>query len=346
MDETGAARVDSAWPTNDRSLPEPRRLVLGFPRRWEVALSPFAFEMERRAEGWLRQRGIIRDAATAEKFAKLAVAEYANWPFSRAEEDEAEVITKFLALWIFYDDLIEESDLGEGGALFDAIAGSLDDRPHASVYLACWSELGRACAAKMSASWRQRHATRFVDWARSVREESAHAELFRRTGASPSTFEHLARRSANIGMLPNIDFIEYQSGRELSAATHGHPAMQELVALASEAVAIMNDVFGYAKDEQARWPNLIRCLRDERGLPLAGALREAVSMHDARVAAMDRAAEHLIADSREPIAVSGWIQDLRHVVYGFARWHATAPRYASVFDVGEGRRLVIGVGAR
>ena len=52
-----------------------------YPASWTVAISPYANEAERRAEGWLREKGVIHDSATEEKFVKLSVAEYANWPF-------------------------------------------------------------------------------------------------------------------------------------------------------------------------------------------------------------------------------------------------------------------------
>ncbi|MCC6272194.1 MAG: hypothetical protein IT572_01900 [Deltaproteobacteria bacterium] len=314
---------------------------LNFPKNWVEPLSPLAYEMEARALAWLRERGVIHDAAGEEKFEKLAVAEYANWPFPTAAAEQAEVLTKFLALWIFYDDIIEEADDGQQERIYEAIAGRPETRPEGNSHLGCWWELGRAYARRMSPDWLERHARRFADWVRSVREESRAAAQFRKSGLYPSAAKHLERRALNIGMMPNIDFIEYQSGRELPESLLCDADMRQLAYLAAEVVAIINDIFGYAKDRRLNWCNLVSCLAQEFQISLEESFRWVADMHNARVRAIGLLEEKLLQKSYDRELLQGWLQGLRHVMYGFARWHAMAPRYSAVHEVGDSRLLRI-----
>lgn len=316
------------------------RLPLRFPTTWAVALPGHAPEMAARAEEWLRVRGVVRDEASARKFAELAVAEYANWPFATAAAAEAEVITAFLALWIFYDDVLEEADDGQRVRICDAIAGRPDTCPEGDAHLRCWWELGRRCADRMGPAWVERHAARFLAWVDAVRDESTAAAAFRRSGVSPASAEHLARRRLNIGMMPNIDFIEYQLGRELPAAVVEDPAVVRLSWLAAEAVAIINDLFGYAKDRHLRWANLVGCVQSESGASLGEAFATVVAMLGERIAAIT-ACEVEVRRRVRDAAIEPWLQGMRHVIYGFARWHAMAPRYAAQYGLEDGRTLVL-----
>jgi len=324
-----------------KNVPKVSEVALVYPNSWIVPLSPLAHEMSRRTELWLRERGVIHDEESSEKFRKLAVAEYANWPFPQAEAARAEVITKFLALWIFYDDVIEEKDDGQRAKIFQAIAGRPETCPEGNAHLRCWWELGRTYAQVMSPEWLERHARRFADWVTSVREECLGANQFRNSGTFPSAAKHLERRSFNIGMIPNIDFLEYQMGWELPAEALEDPDMKSLVSLSAEVVAIINDIFGYTKDRELRWCNLVPSLAQEFQISLDEAFRWVADMHNARVRAIAQFEEKLIQKSKNQPKMTQWIQGLRHIMYGFARWHAMAPRYRSSHDLGDQKRMRI-----
>ena len=314
---------------------------LNFPKSWVVPLNPLAYEMQRLAQVWLREQGVIHDEAGEEKFHKLAVAEYANWPFPTAAAEQAETITKFLALWIFYDDVIEEADDGQQEKIFEAIAGRPEEMPEGNAHLRSWWQLGRAYAKRMSPDWLERHARRFADWVRSVREESKAAAQFRKSGIYPSAAKHLERRGMNIGMMPNIDFIEYQMGRELPESLLCDPDMKQLAWLAAEVVAIINDIFGYAKDKRLNWCNLVSCLEQEFHISLEESFHWVADMHNARIRSIGLLEEKLLKKGYDRKLLQAWLQGMRHVMYGFARWHAMAPRYSAVQEVAEGRFLNI-----
>ncbi len=321
--------------------PAPRSAEVSFhyPSAWSAPLNPLAGEMEVRAEAWLRERGVIRDAADAEKFSQLAAGECATWPFPAADAERSELLTKFLALRIFYDEAIGETDEAGRERVCDAVAGRPSTCPEGDVYLRCWWELGRACAGRMSPDWLERHARRFADWLRSVREEARATEHFRKSGRYPSAARHLERRGLNIGMMPNLDFLEYQMGRELPESMLCDADLRQLCWLASETVAIVNDAYGYAKDRRLRECNLVSCLEQEFQVSLEEAFRWAADMHNARVRAVRLLEDKLRNKSYDRGLLEAWLQGLRNLTHGLARWHATAPRYSSVHEVAEGRLL-------
>lgn len=313
--------------------------LLELPHAWQVPLSPHAAAMQRSTEAWFRERGVIHDHLTATKFERLAVAEYACWPFPTANAERSEVITKFLALWIFYDDALEEDDDGMRAQIHDAIAGRPAVCPIGGPHLRCWWELGQAYAQCMSAAWVERHARLFTAWVDAVREESVAAAEFRATGSPPSASAHLERRRINIGMLPNIDFIEYQLERELPCALLEDPDVVQLSSVASEVVGIVNDLFGYAKDQHNRWPNLVSCVRDERGISLERAFIHVVAMLNRRIRSITALERRLFERLGDDALLVAWVQGLRHVMYGFTRWHAMASRYSAVHELEDGRTL-------
>jgi len=336
-----ACGVSPAPPYVRRLAPTPvTRVALLYPRSWAVELNPRARQMERKAELWLRERGVIRDAAGMDKFTKLAVGEYANWPFSAARGKRAEIITKFLSLWIFYDDVLEEADDGRQEAIFQAIGGRSKKVDGGDSHLQCWQELGQSCGKWMSRSWLDRHAQRFLEWVASVREESAAAQEFRASGLYPSAAKHLERRCKNIGMLPNIDFLELQMDWELPPGLLEDPDFRRLEELSAGVVALVNDIFGFRKDQGSRWCNLIPCLVQEFHISTEEACRWAADMHNARVRDIAALGAKLLARSTEE-NFARWIKGLHHIMYGFARWHAMAPRYSSRHEVDAGRQVLI-----
>lgn len=323
-------------PQSPRSLLH--EVALRYPEAWATRLSPHAAAMERRTLAWLRQRGVVHDRETSERFERLSVGEYANWPFAMATAARAEVITKFLALWIFYDDAIEEADDGQARAIHEAIRAGSPTAPTGDRHLTCWWELGQQYARTMSRAWLDRHAQRFSEWVSSVAAERATAIGFRTSGVLASAERHLDARRLNIGMLPNLDFLEYQMGWELPDEVLLDPLMRDVENAAADAVAIINDVFGYSKDRENRWCNLVACLAAAGEREPQHAFQGACALHDERIALLLEREQELIAKYSQRRELADWFAGLHCVVYGFAQWHSRAPRYRSR-HVCDGREI-------
>jgi len=314
---------------------------LRYPKSWVVAMNPLAKEMERRTELWLRKHGVIKDRAGEEKFRKLAVAEYANWSFPHADAERAEVLTKFLSLWIFYDDVIEEGDDGQQEKIFAAIAGQPETCPEGDCHLRCWWELGQAYGRIMSRSWMEFHSRRYAEWVQAVREESDVSNQFRASGLYPNAAKHLERRVITVGQIPNLDFLEYQMGWELPQYLRDDPDLKALEWHSSEIVAIVNDVFGFSKDQRLRWCNLVACLSQEFQISPQEAFQWVADMHNARIRTIGILEGRLLQKYGHDRMLKEWVQGLRHIMYGFARWHAMAPRYNALHNLSAGQQVRI-----
>lgn len=319
-------------------------LVLSYPRSWSCRRNPGAARAEADVGRWLEDRGVIDGSSDRELFRKLGVADYVGWPFPEATSPRFEVIARFLTLWIFYDDRIEEEDDGLLQVLHQALSGRGVDERLDSPHVRAWAELGRACAAEMSPEWCERHADRFVAWAASVREESAIAAGFRRTGVLPSSADHLEARIQNIGMIPNLDLLEYQRGYELSREVLEAPILRDVERSSAAVVAILNDLHARDKDRAAGWCNLVSCFEAE-GRGVEGAFRGSVALHDHYVLELVAAERALLAQFPEEPALRVWIRDVNQVVYGFARFHNRVPRYRNTFPVESGATLRLVVDA-
>lgn len=89
-----------------------------------------------------------------------------------------------------------------------------------------------------------------------------------------------------------------------------------------------NDLGGVAKDLKNRWLNLVLVDMQRSSCTITDAFARIVATHDRDVLAFDRLAEQLPAVAPETAALlRGWIQAVRHNVYGFALWESTAERY-------------------
>ena len=335
----GAMHTQLQGPRSSRRPPSGRtgaaEVRLHYPDSWVVSLGPNAAAMEQRALIWLRERGIIHDRASAEKFARLSVGEYANWPFPMATPKRAETITKFLSLWIFYDDAIEEDGEGRADAIHEAIAGRPARFPGGDGYLRCWWELGQEYGRSMSPAWLDRHAARFSAWVEAVEDERKAMTRLRRTGACPTAREHLTRRRANIGMIPNLDFLEYQMGWELPAEVLADPLMLSVESSAADAVAIINDVYGFSKDRDQRWGNVVSCAMQDLEIGPRTAFEWACDLHDARLRTLLACERELLAKYPRVRELQDWFVGLHYVIYGFAKWHSRAPRYQARHHVGD-----------
>jgi hypothetical protein len=129
-------------------------------------------------------------------------------------------------------------------------------------------------------------------------------------------------------MYPTFHLIELCEGIELDDAFHRHVEIRELKRLASRLVGLGNELGGVAKDLQDRWLNLVPLTAEQRQLSLTAAFANVVAAHNADVLAFDALASRLSSfGPQTDLFVAGWVQAVRHNVYGFALWESLAERY-------------------
>ncbi|HYQ43437.1 MAG TPA: hypothetical protein VER11_15760 [Polyangiaceae bacterium] len=312
-------------------LEPPASFRLRFPARWRATpvQNPYAAALERRTLSWLRDHQMGAQPAEMERLRRFDVGGYGGYSLPHAGFEAALLVTQYISLWLFWDDLQVEDELGWNvDHVVQALHGERLSGSAQSRYLAAWTDLGTRLRGQRSPAWLARLSSSMRQWLENAKRETDWARAYRQQRLSVDIDELFSCRTISIGMFPTFHLIELCEGIEFDDAFHGHSEIRELKRLASRLVGLGNELCGLAKDLQDRWLNLVPMTAERRKLSLTAAFAAVVEAHNADVLAFDALAARLPSFGPETDAfVSGWVQAVRHNVYGFALWESLAERY-------------------
>jgi len=283
----------------------------------------------------------------AERLRRFDVGRYGGCSLPRAGFDAALLVTQYISLWLFWDDLQVEDELGWNEShVIQALHGEWKPAMSGSRYLAAWADLGTRLRAKRSTAWLGRLTSAMLQWLENAKRETEWALSFRERRLCPQLDELFACRTISIGMYPTFYLIELSEGVELDCSFHDHTEIQELKRLASRLVGMGNDLGGVAKDLRDRWLNLVPVTAERRQLSLTAAFEAVIDAHNADVLTFDRLASRLPSfGPNTDLFVPGWVQAVRHNVYGFALWESLAERYQATKAVVGSTPLIAEIAA-
>jgi hypothetical protein len=266
---------------------------------------------------------------------------YGGYSLPAANYRTALLVTQFISLWLFWDDAqVEEEDDFCIEAILEALAGGAEPRAP-SRYLAAWADIGRRLRRTQSAAWFGHLESTMREWLENARLETRQAQAFKGGLACPDFATLFDCRTISIGMFPTFHLIEFVEGFELDESFHRHDTVVALKRLASRLVGVGNDLGGLAKDISNRWPNLVLALMEQSSLKIEDAFQRIVDIHNADVEEFDRLASELASrEAGTDALVRGWVQAVRHNVFGFTLWESTAERYQESKAVVGGRALI------
>ena len=308
---------------------------LRFPTRWRPAplQNRHAEAVEQGTLRWLAAHGIGVDVDEREKLRQFNCAMYGGYSLPLSDYDETLLITQFISLWLFWDDMqVEEHQDWD----IEEVVSALDGGPRSSSrYIAAWSDIGRRLQTKRSRRWLRHLTCTMRQWLENAKLETGLARANQR-GVCPEFQRLFECRTISIGMYPTFHLIEHAEGFELPDAFHQHETTVAIKRLASRLVGLGNDLGGLAKDIEGRWLNLVLALTERSGVPLQVAFQRVVDIHNADVAEFDRVAARLPSFGAEvDVLAQRWVQAVRYNVHGFTLWEATAERY-------QGRKVHVG----
>jgi len=338
------SREDSAR----RDLVVPPSFGLHFPRGWrpEPVKNRYADGMERATIAWLKSYGIgckPEEEATLDKF---NCGMYGGYSLPMANWHAGLLVTQFISLWLFWDDVQVEEE--QGWDIDEVIAALTSPEPPrcASRYIAAWSDIGRRLQRSQSDAWLENLGATMRQWLENAKVETGMAKAYRRKGVCPELSTLFDVRTVSIGMYPTFHLIELAEGFELPDAFHRHETVVEMKRLASRLVGMGNDLGGLAKDIANRWLNLVLILQDRASTRVEDAFQRVVDIHNAEARDFDRLAASLPSwgAALDPL-VEGWVQAVRYNVHGFALWESTADRYQEYRAVVGNKALIAPVAA-
>lgn len=265
------------------------------------------------------------DRAVVDKF---ACGWYGGLSSPRSNFRDGLMLTQYVSLWLFWDDLVVGRDMSWG---VEAVVAALtDERPPDTsdgVVLA-WHDLCNRLRKLQTEGWQGRLAYDMEIWMRNAKVETLNADRYRATGELPPFETMLDIRTVSIGFYPTLYLIESAEGLDLPDDFYVDPHVVELTRLASRLISYGNDLGGFAKDHRDGWPNLVTGFKAETGSTTAQTFRALVDMHNAEVDAFDEVAKKLPSWGAEvDVQVAGWLQAIRYSVAGFTLWESTAQRY-------------------
>jgi hypothetical protein len=311
---------------------------LRFPRIWRAnpVQNRYSASIERETLRWLGSYGIGCSAEEAQKLRDFSCGMYGGYSLPLADFRTALLVTEFISLWLFWDDVQVEEEFGWSTEMVVAALSGGGCPAHASRYIAAWADLGARLRQTQSEAWLLRLATSMRQWLDNARVETAMAKAYQSQNICPHADALFDCRTISIGMFPTFFLIEFAEGFELPDSVHDHPSVVALKRLASRLVGMGNDLGGLAKDIENRWLNLVLVFKERFALTMEEAFERLVCIHNDEVRAFDTIAEQLpsFGVDADPF-VRGWVQAIRHNVYGFALWESTASRY-------QARKAVIG----
>ncbi|HSR99956.1 MAG TPA: terpene synthase family protein [Kofleriaceae bacterium] len=329
----GDVQIVSAAEFARRSVVAPASFQLRFPPTWRASpvQNRYADAIERQTLCWLASHGIGTTAEERDKLEKFRCGMYGGYSLPLADYHTGLLVTEFISLWLFWDDAQVEEEFGwTVDSVVAALTGPTANPP--SRYVAAWADLGARLRATQSERWLARLGATMRQWLDNARTETAMAKAYRDLDACPEVAALFDCRTISIGMFPTFHLIEYAEGFELPDELHAHAAVVELKRLASRLVGLGNDLGGLAKDIRNRWLNLVLVEAERSSLSITDAFERIVAIHNHDVRAFDQLARQLASrlpalDRDTGALLRGWVQAVRHNVYGFALWESTAERY-------------------
>ncbi|MFF3446595.1 family 2 encapsulin nanocompartment cargo protein terpene cyclase [Streptomyces sp. NPDC002667] len=139
----------------------------------------------------------------------------------------------------------------------------------------------------------------------------------------PEVWEYLAMRQFN-NFRPCPTITDTIGGYELPADAHARPEMQRVIALASNATTIVNDLYSYTKelDSPGTHLNLPVVISEREGVPDRDAYLKAVELHNDLMHAFESEAAALAAACPVP-SVLRFLRGVAVWVDGNHHWHQT-----------------------
>ena len=328
-----------------RQRSEPARYELRFPAHWrpQPLGNPAEAALEQGTIAWLNAHGMGLASAEREKLRKFECGKYGGYSLPKAPLPEALIVTQFISLWLFWDDV--EIEDHTAWSIDDVVAAltSGDAGKHGR-YIAAWADLGQRLRQRRGVAWLERLTASMRQWLENAKVETDLARRLRERGEWPELAAVFACRTVSIGMYPTFYLVELSEDLELPAAFHEHPVVRALKRTASRLVGMGNDLGGVAKDIVHGWLNLVLVTAHSASLGIEESFGRVVELHNREVLEFDRTAATLpsFGNKLDPL-VQSWLDAVRYSVHGFALWESLAERYQEYTALVEGRPLVASV---
>lgn len=300
-----------------------------------------ADEVEERTVAWMRDLGLLPSAAQERVVRGMCPRFYGGCSGSMLSFDAALLYTRYLTMWLLWDDEVVERSATEAALErdFAAMGGAGGISPSDPPYVRAWREIGDGLqGACGSLALRRRWVRSMRDYAREAIAETA---IRADPAADQRPFrEALTMRTLTIGAAPAIIYLEACCGVELPESVTATDDYRTFSDSAAVLQALQNDLASLPKDSRKAEIATNMVLRRQRdaGCSILDACHEIVRIHDEAIGGFDHAAARLVQayPGLRP-QLERYFDYVRFMETGFGFYHVRADRYTREALVADGR---------
>lgn len=309
-----------------------RRLL--FPRSWEPELASYVGPMNEAVTQWFVDRGLVDEPGLRCIVEEEQNDLYGGYPFSWASFDRCLIVTKILALWLLFDDIVTEKGVNywNGDKLslgvYERALRNGEFSPGVDPFFLVLCDLLNTMILNMSQAYKDRFTGLFMEWLRFAAQERETYASYLKKGSCPDLDTYVDIRAAAIGMRPTFPLIEFAQGFEVPPEALLCKEMIALHEIGNRLVVLANDLAGLEKDIEIDWPNTITIIQLQCELSLDEAVDYTVQLHNEHVFTfvdIERSLPRF--DAHTDALVKHYLSRVHYVIRGFAEWEVRAERY-------------------
>ncbi|GGV56919.1 terpene synthase family protein [Streptomyces spectabilis] len=288
---------------------------------------------------WASQQGFLQSDAATERYRFSQHAEVGAW-FCPDPGDSGDLDLQLdVNGWYFVFDDAFDVPAGQSADGAVAVCQELmelvreDRRPYAnsSPLVTAFADIWQRECEAMTTFWRQRASSTWADYLSGNLVEEAN----RRLKAPLTPDEYLSVRRRSVGVLPGFDMRECIGPCEVPTLAWYSSHLQTMRLSTVEHVIMVNDVCSLEKDEARGETNLVSILCEQQACAREAAIREVVSMADARMRrfralyqGLPQLCRQLALNSKESTAVSRHAEAMIDMLSGNYYWSRSCGRYS------------------
>ncbi|MDH6110116.1 hypothetical protein P3T36_005842 [Kitasatospora sp. MAP12-15] len=280
---------------------------------------------------WAREAGLVAEPGEERRLAAMRLQVLVGGALPQGDVADVALAAQWAAFICWVDDQIDRRGLGSvpgeleqfTAPLRQVLAPGEGASGVAAAHAVVLARLWERTAAGMSAPWRARFTTDYLDFLDACELEVA----LRRSGARLPLTAYLALRRRTITLLPMLDVLEHAGHAEFVEDSRVDAQLRDLRWAVADVVGWANDLASAVDDEVAGQDNLVAVLARQDGCTTDAARTRVAAMIEERRAGFITAAAGL---RTAPLLPADRQEDLRRYVDLVERFMAATLHWLTV----------------
>ncbi|MFE5548831.1 hypothetical protein ACFQ71_34085 [Streptomyces sp. NPDC056534] len=320
----------------------PQEISLHFP--FEPRRSPDSSRASRSNLQWLREFGLVTSKEALTRYASWDLSDLAARAYPDALGEDLGLALDTMSFFFLFDDQFD----GPVGNLPDITAEVCDElsrivhldldasAAYGSPVTRSFADIWARARLGMPQDWKERASRNWHEYFVAHIEEAANRQSRRRL----SEEEYLRLRRATVGVLPSIDLAQRVQNFRVPERIACNHAMASLSEIATDTIALGNDIFSAEKEAAQNDPHNIVLIiqsmselsRESAIAAIAGRIEDKVEFFESIVTQLPETLQPLAPSQTEQEHVRRFVLGLRDWMRASYDWQAKSHRYTTSVD--------------